>query len=179
MTDLIRPEARAALHRWREVLAGGLLAAMGLYLLPKPGYLLPALGLVLAGLGAGLMVVGLRRLRFRATGDGPGVVQVIEGQIGYFGPEGGGFLALDDLVALGLTADGAHWRLTSADGTVLIVPRAAKGAEVLLDAFVRLPGLDPAALVRAASAGPAAADRRLWRRATGQAALTRLPGRDT
>lgn len=178
---MIRPEAAATLARWREVLAGAGLAAAGLWLLAQPGYVLPGLGLVLAGLGAGLAVVGLRRLWFRAAGEGPGVVQVVEGQVAYFGPAGageGGFVALDDLVALTLTADGSHWRLTSAEGSVLVIPRAARGAEVLLDAFVRLPGLDAAALVRAAAAGPAAADRRLWTRPRAVAPLTWAGGRD-
>jgi hypothetical protein len=170
---MIRPEAAATLNRLREVLAGILLVGIGLWLLAKPGYVLPAIGVGLAMLGVGLALVGLRRLWFRADGDGPGVVQVIEGQIGYFGPDGGGFLALDDLATLALTADGTRWRLTSAEGEVLLIPRAAKGAEDLLDAFVRLPGLDPAAVVRAVSAGPAAQDRRLWQRGPRPVALTR------
>jgi hypothetical protein len=173
MNTIIRPEAAATLNRLREVLAGVLLIGIGLWLLFKPGYVLPAVGFGLTLLGFGLAVVGLRRLWFRSAGDGPGVVQVIEGQIGYFGPDGGGFMALDDLAALALSADGTQWRLTSAEGAVLLIPRAAKGAEDLLDAFVRLPGLDPSAVVRAASAGPAAHDRRLWQRAPRPVALPR------
>jgi hypothetical protein len=165
---MIRPEAAATLNRLREALAGALLVGIGGWLVLKPGYVLPLVGAGLAALGAGLAVVGLRRMWFRADGQGPGVVQVIEGQVAYFGPVDasaqGGFVALDDLMSLALTADGAHWRLTSVEGTVLVIPRAARGAENLLDAFVRLPGLDPAALVRAASAGPGPADRRLWHR---------------
>lgn len=173
--SLIRPEAAAALIRLRDVLAGLGLAAAGGWLLFKPGYVLPALGLGLAATGCALALVGLRRLRFRAEGQAPGVVQVIEGQVGYFGPEGGGFVALDDLIALSLTADGDHWRLTSVEGAVLIIPRAAEGAEHLLDSFVRLPGLEPAALVRAASAGPAATDRRIWRRKVAPLSLSLNP----
>lgn len=169
MADLIRPGAAAFLMRWREVLAGAAVAALGLWLLPSPGYVLPVAGLGLVALGAGVAVVGLRRARFRAGGHAPGVVQVVEGQVGYFGPADGaargGFVALDDLVALTLTADGAHWRLTASDGTILVIPRAATGAEGLIDVFVRLPGINPAALVRAAQAGPGPIDRRVWTRA--------------
>lgn len=176
MTDFIRPEARAALHRWREVLAGAGIAALGLWLGLKPGYILPAAGLALMAAGGGLAMVGLRRLWFKAEGVAPGVVQVIEGQVGYFGPADGisrgGFVSLDDLVALTLTADGAHWRLTASDGTILVIPRAARGAEDLLDAFVRLPGLDAATLIRAAGRGAAPTDRRLWTRAQRPPALT-------
>lgn len=175
MTPMIRPEARATLNRLREVLAGLLMVGMGLWLLFRPGYILPMIGLVLGLLGAGLAVVGLRRLWFRAEGLGPGVVQLVEGQIGYFGPDGGGFLALDDMTALELTAGGGAWRLTGADGRVLEIPRDAAGAEALLDAFVRLPGLDPAAVVRAASGAASGTRRghhqRLWQRGTPAPAL--------
>lgn len=173
--SLIRPEAAALLHRFRDTMTGLALALAGLWLLFKPGYVLPAFGLALVGVGIGLAVVGLRRMRFRAQGEMPGVVQVIEGQVGYFGPAGGGFVALDDLIALGITADGDHWRLTSVEGAVLIIPRAAKGAETLLDVFVRLPGLDPATLIRAAAAGPAATDRRLWQRKVAPLSLSLHP----
>lgn len=170
---MIRPEAAATLRRFRDVLAGLALAGGGLWFLSRPGYLLPALGLALLLAGAGLAVIGLRQIRFRGDGEGPGVVRVVEGQIGYFGPQGGGFLALDELGELALTADGAHWRLTSTEGERLTIPRAAKGAEELLDAFVRLPGLDAATLVRAATSGPAPAPRPLWRRAAAPISLPR------
>ena len=177
MTPLIRPEAKATLNRLREVLAGLLMIGMGTYLLFRPGYMLPVIGMALGLLGAGLAVIGLRQLWFRAEGQGPGVVQMVEGQIGYFGPDGGGFLALDDMTALELTAGGSAWRLTGADGTVLEIPRAATGAEGLLDAFVRLPGFDPASVVRAASAageaGGGGHDRRLWQRNPPAPALPR------
>lgn len=175
---MIRPGAAATLSRWREVLAGAAVAALGGWLLFKPGYVLPAAGVALAALGAGLAVVGLRRIRLGAATAGPGVVQVVEGQVAYFGPVGGGFVALDEVVALALSADGAAWVLTGADGARLAVPRGAEGAEALADALVRLPGLDPAALVRAAAAGPAPSERRLWRRAEAVAPLTWANGRD-
>ena len=177
MTPLIRPEAKATLNRLREVLAGLLMIGMGAYLLFRPGYMLPVIGMALGLLGAGLAVIGLRQLWFRAEGQGPGVVKTVEGQIAYFGPDGGGFLALDDMTALELTAGGGAWRLTGADGTVLEIPRDAAGAEALLDAFVRLPGLDPAAVVRAAS-GAASGTRpghhqRLWQRGAPARSLPR------
>jgi hypothetical protein len=180
---MIRPGAAAVLARWHEVLTGVAVAGLGGWLMLKPGYVLPAAGLGLALVGAGLAVVGLRRMRLRSADAGPGVVQVVEGQVAYFGPAdgagGGGFVALDEVVALGLSADGARWLLTAVDGTRLDIPRGARGAEALLDALVRLPGLDPAALVRATAAGRAPADRRLWRRADAVAPLTWADGRDT
>lgn len=179
---MIRPGPAATLTRWREVLVGAAVAALGGWLLLKPGYVLPAAGLALGLLGAGLVVVGLRRLWFGAAPEGPGVVQVVEGQVAYFGPAdgtgGGGFVALDEVVALALSPDGAAWVLTAADGARLTIPRGAQGAEALLDAFVRLPGLDPAALVRAPATGPTVAERRIWRRRDAVVPLTWANGRD-
>lgn len=180
---MIRPGPAATLARWREVLAGAAVAGLGGWLMLKPGYVLPAAGLALGLLGAGLAVVGLRRQWFGAAPEGPGVVQVVEGQVAYFGPAdgtgGGGFVALDEVVALALSADGAAWVLTAVDGTRLAIPRGAQGAEALLDAFVRLPGLDPAALVRAPAGRRSGRERRLWRRADAVAPLTWANGRDT
>lgn len=157
---LFRPEALAQLHRWRDVLIGAALGGLGLWLLPGPGLLARALGAVLGLLGAGLMLVAVRRLRLQVWAEGPGIVQVIEGQVAYFGPEGGGFAALDDLAALAVAGD--DWVLTAADGSTLRIPRGARGVEALTDALVRLPGLDPSALLRAAAPGAPAV---LWRRA--------------
>ena len=38
--SLIRPEARAALHRWREVMASAVLAGLGLWLIGLGGWVL-------------------------------------------------------------------------------------------------------------------------------------------
>jgi hypothetical protein len=171
---MIRPEAAATLRRWRDVILGVALGALGLWMVAQPGFVLPALGAVLVALGLGLAVVGMRRIRLAGV-QGPGVVQVVEGQVAYFGPTGGGFVALDDLTLL--ASDREDWVLTGADGSVLRVPRGAQGVEALTDALVRLPGLDPAALLRrggAAAAGP----QRIWRRPGAVAPLTWADQRD-
>ena len=162
--SLIRPEALARLLAWREALAGMALLALGLWLLGRPGYLLPGLGavLALAGLGYGLVV--LRRARFLARDSAPGVVQVVEGQISYMGPHEGGFMALDEILFLGLSGDGSHWLIGAEDGRQLTIPRGARGAEALFDAFATLDGLDVAQLLRQIAAPPGPAPRPIWRR---------------
>jgi len=141
--DFFRPEAQAAIWRWREVLLGGLVALFGIWFILGPGFLLaiPGYGLLVAGVA--LIWLGVQRGRFRGAGGGAGAVQVDEGQVTYFGPLTGGSVALRELQSL--TLDGtlfpAHWRLTQDGSPALLIPVNAAGSEALFDAFATLPGL--------------------------------------
>ncbi|MDG1352292.1 MAG: hypothetical protein P8P70_03810 [Sulfitobacter sp.] len=138
-----RPEAKAALWRWREVIVGSGLGLLGLWWIIGPGrlLLLPGWALVLAG-GA-LCLVGVQRARFRGADDGPGAVQVDEGQISYFGPLTGGVVALNALERLTLDASMTppHWRLDAPEQAGVLIPVNAAGSDALFDAFATLPGL--------------------------------------
>lgn len=149
--SFIRPELLAGAHRWREVIAGAVVAATGLWTATRGGYLLTALGLVLLALGAGWALTAFRRLRFQQEGEAPGIVRVTEAQIAYFGPRVGGFVGLPDLAEVRLlTLRGRRiWKLKQGDGQLLHIPVEADGAEALFDAFAALPGIDMAALVAA------------------------------
>lgn len=141
--SFLRPEAKAALLRWREVLIGIALATMALWWLAQSAGLLRFIApAVLVGAGA-LIMVGFQRGRFRNRGGGVGTVQVIEGQIAYFGPLTGGAVALREMTRL--TLDGTqhppHWRLDQPDAPPLHIPINADGADALFDAFASLPGL--------------------------------------
>jgi hypothetical protein len=186
--SVIRPELTEGLTRWREAIAAGALAAFGLWLVGLGGYLLVPMGLGLAALGFGWALLAVRRLRFVQTVDAPGVVEVDEGQVGYLGPQSGGFVAVRDLVELRLVSLRGRrlWRLKQADGQALLIPVDAAGAERLFDAFTALPGMDTQALVAALDqpAGPSGSGdvpalpdgigRLIWRRGGGPAAPGRL-----
>ena len=170
---MIRPEAQATLRRWREALAGAAIAAAGVWLAAGGLGLRLPLGLALIGVGTVLAVAGLRRARFRTEAQAPGVVEVVEGQVAYFGPVLGGTVALDTLaeIAFRRTAPGeGFWRLTPASGAAVFVPEGAKGSDALLDAFAPLPGFDGGAMVRAVRAD-AAGTTIVWSRPA-RAALT-------
>ncbi|MCR9124513.1 MAG: hypothetical protein NXH82_00155 [Rhodobacteraceae bacterium] len=141
MTGFIRPEARAALWRLREVLAGAATAALGA-LWVTGGGLLMWVGIPVIVIGVVLIVIGMQRMRFRIAGRGPGVVQIDEGQISYFGPLSGGVVAAAGIERLALdpSASPAHWVLDH-DGDTLFIPLTAAGAEALFDVFSTLPGL--------------------------------------
>ena len=143
--SFLRPEAKAQLLRWRETLAGlGALALGAWFALTSYGVLF-GLGVVLAIGGAALAVAGVQRARFRLGSEGPGVVQVVEGRVTYFGPWGGGGASLDRLAWLELVpvrGGVGAWVLIEEEGERLEIPVDARGAERLFDVFAALPGLD-------------------------------------
>ncbi len=138
-----RPEAVAAVKRWREALVGLALAVLGLWWIMGPGELLALVGAVLVLIAGGLILIGIQRGRFRGPGGGAGAVQVDEGEITYFGPLTGGVVALRELERL--TLDRAmyppHWRLDQRGSPALMIPVNAAGSDALFDAFASLPGL--------------------------------------
>ncbi|MCA3452473.1 MAG: hypothetical protein INF92_19340 [Rhodobacter sp.] len=164
---LIRDDILAAARRWRELIAAGIVALAGLWLMWLGGYLLFPVGAVILVLCALWGVQTWRRLRFSQDQGAPGMVEVDEGQVGYLGPAFGGFVALPDLVELRiLTLQGQRlWRLKQSDGQALLIPVSAAGADRLFDAFASLPGIDSQALV--AAAGGKAGDGVIWRRGRG------------
>ena len=168
MADAIRPEARALLRRWGEVLATLAVAGLGVWW-AMTGIGLPRwLGWATAALGAGLSFGAIQRARFTRTDitPAPGIVELDEGEIRYLGPRGGGVVALDAILALSLSADSRFWLVESADGTVLVIPRAATGSAALFDAFAALPGLDMTRLLRVSAQGPAPRAQVIWERTT-------------
>ena len=140
--SFIRPDALAALNKWREVLIGAGLFALGLWAMTGHG-LLPWIGVALALIGAGLGLAALQRLRFHATGGGMGVVHVDEGQVGYYGPLSGGIVELSEISALALDRDNypPTWVLSQPGQEDLVIPLDAEGADALFDVFASLPGI--------------------------------------
>ena len=152
--SLIRPEVRQGLHRWREALAGGVAAAIGLRLAMTSYGALFLIGCGLTVAGAALIFAGVQRGRFRSgSGGGSGVVDIDERRITYFGPYGGGAVAVDDLAEIGVDPS-RSWLIRDVHGTHLMIPMNAEGADALFDAFSAVPGLGSARLVQAARMAP-------------------------
>lgn len=162
--SLLRPEALAALRRWRGVLAAAALALAAAALFGRAALegapvalgLLAACALVALWLGRD----ALARIRLARSG-GAGVVVVAEGRIEYFGPVTGGMADLDALRAVEI-AGGAHWVLRPEGAPALRIPLSAEGATALIDAFAALPGFS--AEHAAAAAGQRGAHVIVWRR---------------
>lgn len=149
--SFVRSEILDGLMRGREVILGTVIAAVGLRLIAQGGYFFTPLGIAVLALGGGWAVLAWRRMRFGQAGDAPGMVEVDEGQITYFGPKVGGSVGLPELVEIRLlTLRGRRiWRLRQGDGQTILIPVEAAGAERLFDAFAALPGIDTQALVAA------------------------------
>ena len=128
--SFLRPEARAALWRWREVIAGTAVLALGLWWAATGLSVIRWLAVPVIAAGAAIAWTGLQRLRFRRGGGGAGVVEIVERRIAYWGP-----LALDP------GGKPLHWVLTPHQGEALSIPVNAEGADALFDAFAALPGL--------------------------------------
>ncbi len=163
---LIRPELRAAFHRWREVLIGAAVCALGVWVLSFGGVFFQVLGAAIAVLGGGLGFVAARRLRFGHAVAAPGVVEVVEGQISYLAPAGGGFVALGELSRIRhvFSEDGDQfWLLSQRGAPDLAVPVDAVGSDDLFDAFVSLPGAEPRRILMALDRQPDDGPITVWR----------------
>lgn len=173
--SFIRPEARAALWHWRELIAAAILGLFGLrWVLWSFGFW-HAAGWALIAVAIVMAVVGGQRLRFRLGGAGPGVVRVDEGQIAYFGPLTGGAVAASELERLRLdhTAKPAHWLLEQPGQSPLAIPVNASGADALFDVFSSLPGLKTERMLEEMHrSGPHQVV--IWERAPSRDALQRL-----
>jgi hypothetical protein len=164
--SFLRPEAVAWLRRAGEpALAAGLALWLGWTGLTRllagdpVGAVLAALALAAAGwaVASGMSLA----LWLRRRGGGPGVVEVREGGIAYFGPEGGGVAAIDLLERVEL-ADGL-WRLVHGEG-VLEIPDGAEGVEAMVATLGSLPGFDTLAVMQARGAR---GGRMVWHRPRG------------
>ncbi|MEM6576852.1 MAG: hypothetical protein AAF678_00035 [Pseudomonadota bacterium] len=139
--SFVRAEALTAINRWREALAGAAIAGIGLWWIFGTGGLLFWLGFVLLPTGLSLAGLGIQRGRLRTGSVGPGIVQVDEGRVVYFGPLTGGGVDLATLSRLEIDPSGhpAHWVLHQPAEAPLFIPVNATGAEQLFDAFAMLP----------------------------------------
>ncbi|MEP5152353.1 hypothetical protein [Planktotalea sp.] len=173
--SFIRPEAQAALWRWREVLLGSVLTALFLLWALSSFGIVRMIAFVLMALAIVLILAGIQRGRFRGKGGGQGVVQLIEGQVTYYGPLSGGAVALSELAALSLDgrSSPAHWLLVPDQGNALQIPIGAEGADALFDAFAGLQGLRIEHLLRIKQAEHPGLQV-VWRRADVQSRINQL-----
>lgn len=166
---MIRPEIRAFLSRWAEALVALVVVLLGFLIVLRGGWFFAAVGGLVLLVGVSLLIGAWRRQPFRRPILAPGVVEVVEGAIRYYGTTDlGGEIALRELVEIRLlrVAGRPHWRFRNSGGEALLIPVDAAGGEALADAFTALPGLDmgqvSAALAHVADQPDAL--RILWRR---------------
>ena len=164
--SLIRPEVSRVLWRWRDAMAGLGVALLGAWWAATGFGIIAWIGVAMLVAGIALSFAGWQRARFRRGSHGPGVVQVTEGQVAYFGPVTGGVIAAEAISAIVLNPlprSGPVWEVRAPGQEPLIVPVDAAGAEALFDVFAALPGLDTEAML-AALEDPGTTPRRVWTR---------------
>lgn len=157
MSNFLRPEVRAALWRFRDVIGAAVVIAFGLWW--SATFFSPVrwVGWAFVALGAIWAMGAFQRVRFNQDGDGPGVVKIVERRLAYFGPLTGGVVEMDDAVKLELepkALPAAHWIVTSAAGNVVEIPVNADGAEALFDLFASLPGIQTQKMLSALNEAP-------------------------
>lgn len=166
MADFIRPEAKAALWRWRDVAVALAVGLLGVWIALTGFGIVHWLGYALIVIALGLFVAGVQRVRFRQGSDGPGVVQITERRLAYFGPLNGGVVDIADVSRLSFDPQGypaPYWVLTGPEGREIAIPTTAKGAEALFDVFSALPGMRTETMLRVLSDPPAQRDV-IWQR---------------
>lgn len=144
MSEIMRPETRAILKRWREPIIAGVVVLLGLWCALATFGVLSWLGWIAVVLGLAMGGVAVQRVLFRRGGGGPGVVTVDERRVVYYGPLTGGVVDLDALARLELEPQAlpdSHWILTPESGEPVAIPVNAEGADALFDAFTALAGL--------------------------------------
>ncbi len=144
MGDFFRPEVRAFFWRWREVLLAGVVLLVGIWWALSGVGINVWLGYIFCLVGIAWAIAGVQRARFAQDGDGPGVVQIRERRLAYFGPLDGGIMDVADLSRLEIdpaSHPDPSWVLTSIEGQILNIPINAKGAEDLFDVFAGLPDI--------------------------------------
>ena len=170
--SFLRPELEDRIRRWREALVWGAVGAAGLWLagagLLGGGLLRLGLGLAVGAVAAGLMIAAIRRTRLMGMRAAEGVVTLDEGRIGYFAPQGGGFVDLPTLDHVEITRRAtpwgtrSEWHLAPRGGPPLTIPLGARDAALVFDAIAQLPGIDTRAVLQAASGRGGLRRVRVW-----------------
>ncbi|SDW43388.1 hypothetical protein [Celeribacter indicus] len=142
---------KAALRRWREVIAGGALTGLLLWWTFAAYGAVFWVALAFTLISAGFVLAAVQRARFATTGGGFGAVEVDEGVVSYFTPQGGGQAEIAALTSVMLLPEGdgkAAWLLDAPGQMPLRIPLDAFGADRLFDVFVALDGIETERMLR-------------------------------
>jgi hypothetical protein len=157
VAEFLRPEIRQFLVRWREVLLAAAVGLLGIWWVLTGLGINFWLGILIIAVAGGWGYAATQRVRFAQGGDGPGVVQVRERRLGYFGPLDGGVMDIADMNRLELdpaTYPAPSWILTGMGGQRVAIPINAAGSDELFDVFAALPGIETAVVLDVLSHTP-------------------------
>jgi hypothetical protein len=149
--SFVRPEVLERLRPWRESILIAGAGLLGLWIFwhgrSRADGITQLAGLAVLIPSIVLLLPALRVARLRHSRLDPGLVEIAERQITYMGPQFGGVVSVDALMAVDIVVStnaaqppDVFWTLCHSDGPDLSVPFMAQGAERLPDAFAALPG---------------------------------------
>ena len=118
------------------------LCCIGLYWILNSFAVLHTIGYGVLLTGMALAYASYQRTRFKRTETGTGIVEFIEGQISYFGPETGAIFSINDIKRLILDKSkySSKWIIENTAGYQIEIPTNVEGHEVLFDVFNSLEG---------------------------------------
>lgn len=157
---MFRPEAISRLARWKEPLLIGLVLLYAVSLFWKAvtlgSWISGITGLILIVVVGTLLYVSYLRARLRRDVTSPGIVEINEQNITYFGPTAGGEVELDSITRIQIstlpsTIGDRNWVIWHHGGS-LVIPVAAEGADQLLEVLTALPGFRYDATLKAIEA---------------------------
>ena len=157
MAEFLRPEVRAFLLKWREVIAALGMLLLGLWMLITGIGITRWIGGIFILIGIGWTYAAVQRVRFDQGDGGPGVVQIRERRLAYFGPLDGGVMDIADITRLTLdptSHPAPSWILVGEGGQRLAIPVNATDADALFDVFAALPGIDTSDVLSVLSRTP-------------------------
>ncbi|EBA02010.1 hypothetical protein RB2150_10469 [Rhodobacterales bacterium HTCC2150] len=147
--SFVRPELRAQIFRFREVIFAVGVGLFGLWVFSAGGPLFGFIGLVIIFAGFGLALIGWRRVRLNFGEGGLGVVEVDERQISYLLSYGGFTLSIGDITAieiqtnsLGPLSNDLFWVFKSIGQHPQSIPGNAVGAEKIYDMLASFNNVD-------------------------------------
>jgi hypothetical protein len=159
--SFIRPPVTAHFTKWREAYFAGFVMALGGWAFLRGqsnlNLILQGLGLIISLAGIIFLRTAIQRIRFRKSQKAPGMVDVTEREISYFGPMHGKTISLESLSKIELRESEAYasiWVLHHIEGDPMIVPTTAKGSDRLFDAFISLSNVKMDTLVSAINQVP-------------------------
>ena len=143
--SFIRQDLRLAIWRYRDALIGIAVSLLGAYWAINGIGFIFILGISVIVVGALMAIAGIQRGRFRSGFGGAGVVQVVEGEVTYFGPYYGGSVVIENIEKVELDPTNRLapvWVLYDRVAGRIRVPTNAEGADALFDVFASLEGIE-------------------------------------
>jgi hypothetical protein len=164
--SFLRPEAKAVLLQWREVILGLGLVLLGMWLGLGASGLVWFFAVAIVGIGAALAWTGGQRARIQRREGGRGVIELDELQLSFLDAGSGAVVALSEVTRIEIEITGAatgpgpghddmFWIFTRPGESAARIPASAVGSDKMIDALAGFPGANYENVIKASGASDA------------------------